>query len=246
MLPSFDKYSIHARLVPAFLVLLPLGLSIVCLFPEKFAGWDFIVWLGTSSGLAVLLEQLARDQGKRKERRLFELLGGKPTTVMLRHHDSPLGNVTVQRYHTKLKSLIPNIKMPSPENERKDPSGADEVYRSCTAYLIARTRNKKAFSMVAEENANYGFRRNLWAMKPVAIVVLLISTLVASTQIHPNWLDPGKLKPIVVIALAFNLVMLLVWLSLIRPTWIRPAAEAYARQLLSACDQLPGTERKKV
>ena len=77
MLPSFDKYSVHARLVPAFLVLLPLGLSIVSLFPDKFVGWDFIVWLGTSSGLAVLLEQLSRDQGKAKESHPLLTLGWK-------------------------------------------------------------------------------------------------------------------------------------------------------------------------
>jgi hypothetical protein len=245
MLPSFDKYSIHARLVPAFLVLMPLGLSIVCLFPEKFAGWDFIVWLGTSSGLAVLLEQLARDRGKAKESRLFSLWGGKPTTKMLRHHGSPLGPVTVKRYHAKLKSLVPGMKIPSADDEKEDPEGADEAYASCVAYLIARTRNKKAFPMVAEENANYGFRRNLWGMKAIAITVLLVATAVASTQIPPNWLEPGKVKPVVAVTLVFNAILLLAWLSLITPKWIRPAAEAYARQLLSTCDQLASREAKK-
>jgi len=51
-----DKYAFNARIVPALIVLLPIGLSLATLFPNKFAGWDIIVWLGTSAGLAVFLE----------------------------------------------------------------------------------------------------------------------------------------------------------------------------------------------
>ena len=67
-----DKYAFNARIVPALIVLLPMGLSLATLFPSGFAGWDVLVWLGTSAGLAIFLEQLARDSGRRKEPQLYK------------------------------------------------------------------------------------------------------------------------------------------------------------------------------
>jgi len=73
-IPSLDKYAVNARLVPALIVLLPVGLSLAGLFPEKFLGWDLIVWLGTSAALGIFLAQLARYGCKRKEPELYALM----------------------------------------------------------------------------------------------------------------------------------------------------------------------------
>ena len=135
--------------------------------------------------------------------------------------------------------------MPSADHEEEDSKGADEATRRAFLPHSFAPATKRSSPWWLEENANYGFRRNLWGMKPIAITVLLIATGVVSTQIHPNWLDPGKFKPVVAITLVFNAILLLALLLLITPKWIRPAAEAYARQLLSTCDQLPIKEAKK-
>lgn len=237
-LTSFDKYSIYARLVPALIVLLPVGLSIVCLFPQKFIGWDLLVWLGTSCGMAVFIEQLARDRGKKKEPELFEMWGGKPTTVMLRHKDSVLGRTTLERYHQKLTSLLDGTNLPSAEDEEKNPEHSDQIYDSCVTFLRTRTRDKKKFNMIFAENVNYGFRRNLWGMKPHALIFIILSIAVALTQVHPNWLNPGQVKPVVFVALILDISFLVVWIFQIKPDWVRTAADAYAMQLLAACDQL--------
>ena len=235
---TLDRYSIKARIVPALIVLLPLGLALICIFPEKFAGWDLMVWLGTSGGLAVFLEQLARDRGKEKEVTLFEKWGGKPSTVMLRHADSPLGAITVSRYHSKLVSAVPGIKMPSKEDEQKDPGYADEVYDSCVAFLRANTRDRDKFRMIQEENINYGFRRNLWGMKPFAILFVGVSIILVFTQVYPNWANPGKVKPVALVTLFLDFSFLLIWWKVVTTDWVQSAANAYARQLLGACDQL--------
>ena len=237
-IPTLDKYAVNARLIPALIVLLPLGLSLICLFPDKFAGWDLIVWLGASGGLAVFLEQLARDKGKGKEPSLYEKWGGKPTTIMLRHTRSPLGAMTVSRYHNILGSSIPGIKMPTKDDEEKDLKYADEVYESCAAFLRAKTRDREKFRMIFEENVNYGFRRNLWGMKPLAILLIMVSIILVLTQIHPNWLNPEKVKPVALVALLLDASFLLIWWRIITTDWVRTAANVYARQLLASCDQL--------
>lgn len=234
---SLDKYAFNARLVPALIVLLPVGVSLASLFPEKFVGWDLMVWLATSTGLAVFLEQLARDRGRRKEPELFKQWGGKPSTEMLRYKDSTLSRQTLVRYHEKLRELVP-ITMPTPEEELKNPQTADAVYESCGDFLRACTRDKEKFRLLFEENVNYGFRRNLWGMKSLAIILTVLSILLTLTQVHPNWLRISFIKPVVLVALILDLSFLVIWLAVIKPDWIRTAADAYSKQLLSAIDVL--------
>lgn len=239
-----DKYAFNARIVPALIVLLPIGLSLATLFPNKFAGWDIIVWLGTSAGLAIFLEQLARDRGKRKEPELYRLWGGKPSTRMLRHKDSTMSALTVARYHEKLTRIIP-IRMPTLEEETKDPSAADAVYDSCGDFLRARTRDKEKFSLVSEENINYGFRRNLWGMKAVAVTLNILSMFLVFTQIHPHGTETTSVKPVALVALILDVSFLMIWLFVIKPDWVKTAAEAYAGQLLSAIDVLESANQAR-
>lgn len=235
--PGFDKYSVNARLIPALIVLLPIGLSLASLFPQKFHGWDIIVWLGTSSGMAVFLEQLARDKGLSKQPYLFSLWGGDPAAMMLSHHKSKLDPVTLQRYHQRLSSLI-GIEIPSAEDELSNPVKADNIYKSCISFLQSRTRDKEKFRMIFAENVNYGFRRNLWGMKPYAVTFTILSACVALAQIFPHWKDLSNARPVACVALVSDISFLLIWIFHIKPEWIRVTSEAYVMQLLSACDQL--------
>jgi hypothetical protein len=236
--PAFDKYSVNARLIPALIVLLPIGISLASLFPQKFLGWDLIVWLGTSSGLAVFLEQLARDKGRSKQSDLFALWGGDPAVSMLSHRSSKLNPVTLKRYHKKLSDLIDGIEIPSAEDELADPAKADDIYRSCISFLKSRTRDKEKFRMIFAENVNYGFRRNLWGMKPYALVFTILSVCLVLTQIFPHWQDIGDVPPVAWIALILDISFLAIWIFHIKPEWIRITSDAYITQLLSACDQL--------
>ena len=239
-----DKYAFNARIVPALIVLLPIGLSLATLFPNKFARWDIIVWLGTSAGLAVFLEQLARDRGKRKEPGLYKLWGGKPSTRMLRHRDSTLSVPTLARYHERLTRLIP-ISMPTPEEEKSNSDRADAIYDSCGDFLRARSRDKEKFPLVFEENVNYGFRRNLWGMKPVAVILNILSMLLVFTQIHPYCTELTSAKPVAWVAMILNISFLMIWFFVIKPDWVKTAAEAYAIQLLSTVDVLESANQPK-
>src|SRR5437867_2641219 len=103
---GFDRYTLRARLLPALIVVLPVGLSVAAWFPSRFPGWGILAGMITAGGFAALLAQLARDQGKKKESDLFAVWGGCPTTRMLRHCDTSLNSVSRARFHKKLKSLI--------------------------------------------------------------------------------------------------------------------------------------------
>lgn len=235
-----ETYSRSARLMPALLVFLPLGLVAgawaTAAADSKAIGG--LVTVATSFGFASLLAQIGRDAGKRRQHQLYGRWGGKPTTVMLRHRTRAFNRHTLVRYHAILSALLPELRLPSEEQEQRDQAAADDVYEACIDYLLARTREQSKFRLVFEENVNYGFRRNLWAMKPAAILINLAAlaftgALSLSRSAGQRWPDGVSVAVFSVTALMFSW-----WLVRIRPDWVRLAADAYARQLIAACDQM--------
>lgn len=231
-----DQYTIRARLLPALIVALPVGLATVAWFPEGIPGWSAIWGLVAWSGGTMLLAQAGRDAGKRKEALLFMLWGGKPTTRLLRYRDA--ANITLlRRRHAKLAALL-GIAMPGANEEAANPRASDEVYETCVTFLRDRTRDREQFHLVFEENCNYGFRRNLWGMKPlgVTLTLLALAAIAAIPVVDAGAHLSARLSTVAVAAVA-DLVLLLGWLFVFTPRWVKVAAEAYAERLLEACER---------
>ncbi len=235
MSTMLDAYTIRARLWPALLVALPLGLTTLALLPGSFQGWDALWSLIVFSGGTALLAEIGRDYGKKKELRLFQLWGGKPTTRMLRHRDTP--DITaLMHQHRQLEQLIPGLKLPTPEDEKTKPLEADQVYEKCIEFLRVQTRDRKKFPLVFEENCNYGFRRNLWGMRPLGIVISILSFVAIGMAITLNYFV-NKLppSPMEIACGSISLLLVLGWIILFTPKWVRVPAEAYAQRLLESC-----------
>lgn len=230
---QFDIYTLRARLFPAFLVFLPFGLGIVSLFPEKIIGWGAILSLLASCGFTMLLAQMARDPGKKKEKKLFDDWGGTPTTLLLRHREEKIDLYSLERVHRKLTELT-GILLPTKEEEQQNHSDADQKYESCIRYLREATRDKKKFSLVFSENVNYGFRRNLWSMKPIGIFLTLLGIFMALFSI----VMPKTVFPYSMFCLLIDLLLLIWWCFSINPDWVKNAAFTYANTLIATCDTL--------
>lgn len=231
---ALDPYELKARLAPALLVILPPALLGIAWNPG-------VSWAGTvvttlvAFGGTVLLAQIGRDLGRRKEPWLFALWGGKPTTVRLRHRTPGTNKVMLARYHAKLSKLIAT-KLPSEAQETKNPDKADETYEAGSAYLRVHTRDVKKFPLVFKENCNYGFRRNLWGLKPIGASLAAIGVIALVSRIVFLWGSSEVLLPAT--CAAVNGAMLAGWLFWFRPAWVRLAADAYAKELLEACERL--------
>ena len=171
-----DPYVRRARLQPALLVALPIALAALAYFPSGVVGWGILWSLLIASGGTALLSQVARDRGKRNEEELFQKWEGKPTTRRLRHRDAT-NIVLLNHQHARLKLLIPDLVIPTAEDEAANPDHADQVYDACVLSLRERTRDRKKFPLVFEENCSYGFRRNLWGMKPLGILTSALGSL---------------------------------------------------------------------
>lgn len=238
MKDHLDSYAIRARYFPVVLVVLPLAVALVSWIPTESVQWRILISLAVSAPAVVLLSHFGRDLGKQQQAKLFAKWGGSPTVRMLRHRDTTLNEATRDRYRAILEKIVPGISLPSARSERANPEGADAIYASCTDYLRERTRDKNRFRLLFEENVSYGFRRNLWAMKPAGIA-LSLGGLAAAGWILKQEMTAGESPSATVIAgVTVAAVMLSWWLLRIRESWVEAGANAYAERLLSACDEL--------
>jgi len=237
---TFDTYTLKARYYPTMIVIAPLCLVILSLAAGRF---DLLKSLAAAAisglGLGLVMDQTGRDGGRNKEPRLFEQWCGKPSTVYLRHRDSAINTPTKARYHKILGRLLPDLEMPSKDQEIKDPGRADEIFASCADYLREITRaDHIRFPLVFQENCNYGFRRNLWGMRPAGVAISLVSTAVCGTLLFYEIRSGNESLLIKGVSTLICAVLSFLWIFRFNTRWVRIAADAYARRLLEVCDSI--------
>ena len=238
-----DPYDRRARLSPALLAVLPVVFLFISLFPNAQAVWTSLSGVAVYCGCTMLMVQLGRSRGKSLEPELFRAWDGKPSVAMLRHCDTRLVQATKDRYRAFLERNVPELRFASPEQEKKCPTQADDGYESATNWLLTQTRDRERFRLIFEENINYGFRRNITGLKPLAVLtdILVVAILLAwfsflwTSEFLSTLNSMGIYAQINGILVIFHLI---VFLFVVTRDWIRIPAEAYARQLLAACDDL--------
>jgi hypothetical protein len=231
-----DTYTRKARFLPALVLTVPVALAVLAWFPTDLKGLNLlatgVVWYVGAS----LSTELARDRGKALEPKLFKKWGGKPTTRMLRHRHAP-NKALLERQHRALEALMKNISLPTAAEEKANPAGADDIYDACTAFLITRTRDVKQHALIFAENCNYGFRRNVLGLKPIGLVLSLVGAVAAGCKIVLD-ARSGTVSPLPVASTLFCLLLFAGWVFWFRPDWVKICANAYALQLLRACEVL--------
>lgn len=230
---QLDSYTIKARLLPAFIVVLPLVLACISYFPELVQGWKLFASVLVSFGLTMLLSQLSRDAGKRKEPQLIALWGDLPTTLACSHQHTWLDKNTRHRQLQKLEALT-GVKNPTRDEEMRNYEDCRSVYDSYSRYLREQTRDKNKHPLVHAENVNYGFRRNLWALKPFGIA----TSLLGITSLFMPAFVANLATPTILIwcSTIVSLFLFTVWLIAINPNWVKTTAYAYAERLLGSVD----------
>lgn len=232
----FDKYVWQARVWPGFLTFLPLVMAFFAWDPKIEDAAKPFVSVAVGAGIIALLASVARSAGKKAETRLVKKWGGLPTTILLRHSDPTIDKGTKRRYHGALAKLVSTARVPSPEQEAADLGAADGVYQAWTRYLIAKTREKKRFDLVFAENMEYGFRRNLFGLRPFGIAVSVASATACGWETWVHRHTGGLALDTALLALC--VAMTVVWSFVINGEWVLQGGKAYALRLLEATDLL--------
>ena len=238
-----DKYTRIARIAPFLILTLPLGIAAYVWFPDKVQEWKSA--LGSSALWmigAILISQFVRDAGSKKQKYLFERWGGAPTTKILRHRHSS-NSVVLGRRHRRLEQLLskdsPASKMPTKDEEASNPSFADEKYEACAHILRNKTREADKFKLIFIENCYYGFRRNLWGLKPLGLTITSASALAIALRLWKEYnLNSNSLLIETTSFFVLSLLMFLSWTFCINSNWVESAANKYAQALIDSCDNI--------
>lgn len=225
-----STYAMKAQLGPAALAAIPAAvLGFSALSSIEGAGSIAAFVLAT---VLVIVCGAVRSFGRRLEPALWESWGGPPTTRLLRWSDAS-SPVAMERRHTLL-SVVLGESLPSPDEETLDPAGADAHYAVAVSALRQRTRNGgPAFRLVAQQNAEYGLRRNCLGLRSVALAVAAAVLVVSAVLLA---LQGGSWH--FVLAAVVSILALLAWGFLVTPDWVRTAADLYAQRLMEAIESL--------
>jgi len=233
-----DAYDRKARLYPALLLFMPVVLVIACGLGKDTSRAEALVGAFLSCGGLLLLTQIARDAGKKKESRLFETWGGMPSVIIFRHADASIDPITKARYHNKMSSLIKEAKAPSAEEETADPIAADRIYGSWSTFIRINTRDTKKYPLLFQENISYGYRRNTWGLRPLGITVTCACVVGALAWIYAEHRSTGRISFELITASVVSLILLLLWLFYFTSEWVHIPAKAYAERLVESIDSL--------
>jgi len=233
-----DPYSRRARLYPGLIVTLPISILTIVLITTKPAWWSAAVVLFGVSGVSYFGSQLVRSAGRRKQAGLWASWGGAPTTQILRFRGAS-NRVAVQRRHTQLRRIFPDLVIPDEASETVDPDSADQHYETAVQALIERTRDPQRFDRVFDENCQYGFRRNLWGCRTVALwlagagvaVTGGLGALQASNVVNISILGLG-------VSGGVDVLLVILLSAVVRSAWVREAGEAYADRLMGSLEVL--------
>jgi hypothetical protein len=232
----FDAYSLRARLLPALLAAAPSVAALMLLISWK--SFDLTSAFATLATFVLLyaLSDFARRCGRSIEQQIFANNGGMPSIVLFRRNDTVIDEGSKERYRNFLAKKL-SIAVLSSEAESEDQQVADKFYEQCGVWLRENTRDVKKFSLLFSENVTYGFRRNIFGLKRLAIGLNLLTVIVCVGLLwNTSWSLDGdraaRIEVIFLIAFAHLVYMIFV----VRESVVLEAANVYARQLILSCE----------
>jgi hypothetical protein len=231
----FDHYSFRARLQPALLTVLPLAIAV---FAWTGPGDKMVsaLWtLAGTAGVTYFLAIIARKPGKQLEPQLWASWGGAPTTQLLRH-SGPANPELRERWHRSLSKLV-GKPFPTAETEKANPVAADDLYAAGVKLAIGKTGDRNAYPLVYKELVYYGFCRNLYGLRPVAILVALLGLFLSGAA---GWwflhIGKSEFRPWLCAGLCAAFVA--AWYWFLTSELVKVPAFAYAERLLESTERI--------
>lgn len=229
---KFDTYTLQARVLPTVIFMLPFFIEanyIIVLLGYQIAISATIANLILFVFL-MLFANWTRHFGRKKEKKLFAKWNGPPTTRFLRSDNTEYNTYKRDEIKKYIKMMFNNIKMPTAEEEQANRNECDKKYEAYISNLRTLTRDSKKFALLQSENRNYGMWRNLYGLKIISIVIVLI---IFSANVLLAIFLPSVMSWINCIILnAILAVLALIWSCVVTQSKIKDVAECYARQLL--------------
>ncbi len=235
----FDDFNLHARIIPALIVTVPIYVYLVA---KNIISISFIEDVIINSCIGLLLVsvfyRVVRNLGKKYEEKMYEELGGKPSTILLRYSNSLIDDITKTRYHKKLNKKVSGIKLPTKKEEEKKDD--DIQYESAINWLRKYANsNRDKEKRVYQELKDYNFWRNLYGSKKIIIWSCLITIIIEIISLGPENLIGLMINPYPKCVTIFTMIVILIFFCIIiKKKNVKNKAFDYAKALLEVCDNI--------
>jgi hypothetical protein len=219
------------------LILAPILCLPVMLQFVEHGGSLYILGLLAAIGIYVMSDWM-RVRGQNLEKQLFQKWGGQPTTLMLFWDDTALSHDDKKRCYDFFSQNEKTTHVPTPEEQRKAPGTAKTHFDSLIKWL---RENRRDNALVLNENAWYGFCRNVYASKWIGVALSVICALILIFLMRDAMMQSRSLEdfyrrvevePVAILAIEVALFILFVTR---KEAWVKRAATGYARALLATC-----------
>lgn len=229
-----DTYELRARLTPGLLAIAPVTFLVSTLGLKRFPPVAIGAGVLTAAGGSYLLSVLVAHYGRAAQDRLWREWQGRPTTQLLRTRGGPTNPVQRDIWRTAISSLTA-VPLLSPRREAANPAAADAAIEAAVDQVRYLGQDAR-FPMIASENAQYGFERNMYGFRWIGRAISLLCTIGLLTtwmlvrgQPHPPF-STGAL----VTGFAIDALFFLGWLALPSAKRAEAAGHRYANQLFQA------------
>ena len=221
----FDNYNLRARISVIVFYITPFIFDFILVFGENFS---FI------ENALITIFSVVFCQGLLNVCRPKNNTTNKNYAATLLKSDSSLSQENRKRYYRKLSSFEPEFSKFKCTEE-----ASYELCDSAVSWLRAKTRDKKDFPLVFEENINYGFYRNMHSFKKYGIMLNSIVLIVLFSSIWIPFLDFLKQSEINFVVVSIIHIFEIVYLFLvITKNLVTESAKRYAKALIEAIDIL--------
>ena len=216
-----DKYTFGAQIMPAFLGVFPLLITLVLVMSDykPEAGNYFIFGIVIGFGLVIALSGWLAIAGKRWESKIFFSNGKKgfPTTyLMLFSMKNKFSEAQKQEYRDKVATYF-GIHFPTKAEEETDESTAIQKLHQAGVKINKTIKS----TVIRSAQIRYGFHRNLIPASIMAMVMAIPGA------IYGVWRGNLPLIGCMVWCMAAGL-----YYYLLHGKWVKMASEAYARYLI--------------
>ena len=141
-------------------------------------------------------------------------------------------------------SLHPNATASLPDSTRILLAGhiaADAVYAAWSNYLRIHTRDTKKYGLLLKENVSYGYRRNLWGLRPIGIAISVSCGIACGVRLYVLRESTNAFDGPLAAAIGVSVLFLFLWVYRFTQHWVRVPADAYAERLAGATETLGTT-----
>lgn len=162
----FDPYNFRSRVSVILFYMLPFLFDALVMYGEGLSISENAIIVIVMIMIFQTLLIICRSNKPRKNYASDMLMVG-----------SKLNHQQRKRYYRKLASFEPEFSSFGLGEEHWEKSITEELCDSVVAWLRAKTRDKSLYSLVFEENINYGFIKNMRRIKPIGLVLNIIAVL---------------------------------------------------------------------